>query len=138
MNDAEVINIPLYSTMKLTIKGVPEDSFTINVGKSRDIIALQYNVHFSQGVDQSVINMRCIRDGTVLDKLMDTTFPFEGKKLFEVTISFNKDNFTIQETTCQSVQFKNSLDFPYYDYIWIDGDVAIKGISINSRPTRRC
>ncbi|KAJ8268641.1 hypothetical protein COCON_G00138130 [Conger conger] len=37
--------------MKLVIKGVPEDSFTINVGKSKDIIALQYNVHFSQGVD---------------------------------------------------------------------------------------
>ncbi|KAJ8268676.1 hypothetical protein COCON_G00138480 [Conger conger] len=98
MSDAEVKNIPLYAAMKLVIKGVPEDSFTINVGKSKDIIALQYNVHFSQGVDQSVINLKCIKDGKVIDKEMVTLFPFQPKKQFVVAISFNKDNFTIQES----------------------------------------
>ncbi|XP_061112501.1 galactose-binding lectin l-1-like [Conger conger] len=131
MTAAQLINVHLKAAMKLTIKGVPEDSFTINVGKSSDIIALQYNVHFSQGADQSVINVKCIKDGVVIGKNMDTNFPFEANTQFVVTISFNKDGFQIQESCCDFIPFKNFLDYPYYDYIWVDGNVSIKGISIS-------
>ncbi|XP_061110360.1 galactose-binding lectin l-1-like [Conger conger] len=129
MTHAEVKNIPLNAAKQLTINGVPNDSFTINVGKSKDVIGLKYEVHFGKGTDQPLIIMSCIRDDVVINKYTETSFPFEKTEPFEMTISFNSDNFQIKISS-KYTHFGNSLNEKYYDYIWFDGQVSIEGISI--------
>nr|BAD00096.1 galectin [Conger myriaster] len=130
MSDAEVKNIPFNASKQLTINGVPDDSFTINVGKSKDIIGLKYEVRFGKANEQSVIIMSCIKDGVVLHTQTETSFPFQKSRSFEVSISFGKDNFQIKINS-HVMYFSNSLDAQDYDYIWSHGKVSIEGISIN-------
>ncbi|KAG5841650.1 hypothetical protein ANANG_G00168890 [Anguilla anguilla] len=120
--------------MELKVKGVPKpniDRFSINVCDSRKNIALHIDARFDYGVDQRVIILNSMENGSWQDEVKERNFPFHWGQEFEVTIIFADDRFYINLHDGHVLQFPNHLADKQYDYICIDGEVTIKGIYVN-------
>ncbi|XP_064201747.1 galactose-binding lectin l-1-like isoform X2 [Anguilla rostrata] len=134
MSDVELKNISFKPGMELKVTGVLKSSFPrfmINVGHSRESIALHFNPRFDCGGDQQVTVLNSCKGGYWQEEVRDWNFPFRQGKEFEVTIIFADDKFYINQHNGHVVQFPNRPGDKEYDYIWIEGDVTVKRIHVN-------
>ncbi|XP_064201752.1 beta-galactoside-binding lectin-like isoform X5 [Anguilla rostrata] len=132
MSDVELKKMSFKSGMELKVTGVPKSSyrsFMINVGQSRESIALHFNPRFHCGDDQQVTVLNSCKDGHWQEEVRDGNFPFQQGKEFEVTITFADDKFYINQHNGHVLQFPNRLGDKQYDYIFIE-QATVSGINI--------
>ncbi|XP_064201746.1 galactose-binding lectin l-1-like isoform X3 [Anguilla rostrata] len=134
MSDVELKNMAFESGMELKVTGVTKpccSRFSINVGHSKENIALHFNPRFHYGGDQEVTVINSCKDGCWQEEVKEKYFPFRLRMEFEVTIIFADDKFYINQHNGHVVQFPNRPGDKEYDYIWIEGDVTVKRIHVN-------
>ncbi|KAG5841635.1 hypothetical protein ANANG_G00168720 [Anguilla anguilla] len=131
--DEELKIVPFKAGMELKVKGVPKsgcDRFSINVGHSKEEVALHFDVRFNYADDQRVIVLNTRKNGHWQEEVRDTCFPFQWGQQFEVTITFADDKFYINLHNGYVVQFPNRLGDKQYDSFWFYGNVTINALSI--------
>ncbi|KAG5841649.1 hypothetical protein ANANG_G00168880 [Anguilla anguilla] len=101
----------------------------INVGHSKENIALHFNPRFHWGADRQTTVMNSCKDGRWQEEVKERNFPFRQGKEFEVTITFTDDKFYIDQHNGHVTQFPNRLGDKQYDYIFIQ-QATVSGIDI--------
>ncbi|KAG5841634.1 galactose-binding lectin l-1-like [Anguilla anguilla] len=133
MSNEELKIVPFKAGMQLQVRGVPKhgcDRFSINVGHSKDNVALHFDVRFSYAGDQRVIVLNTRKDGQWQNGVKDWNFPFDWGQQFKVTITLAYDRFSINIHNGDVLEFPNRLGDKQYDSIWFYGDVLLNGLSM--------
>ncbi|XP_064201782.1 galectin-2-like isoform X10 [Anguilla rostrata] len=131
MSNLELKNLSIKPGTELRVSGVTHQDvirFSINVGNSRENIALHFNPRFDTGCGVIVLNS--MKNGSWQDEVKGGNFPFQRGQEFKVTITFADDKFYINLRDGHVLQFPNRLAGKKYDYVWTEGEVTINGVNV--------
>ncbi|XP_023670344.2 beta-galactoside-binding lectin-like [Paramormyrops kingsleyae] len=125
--------MPLKATKQLKITAIPNldaRRFMISVGYQENATALIFDVRFNHQGDRRVIILNSMRNGSYSTEKKEKHFLFQEAKEFEITITFNRDEFHVKIPDDYPISFPNCFGDDQYSFIQVFGDINIKSFNI--------
>ncbi|KAM8776693.1 galectin-1 [Rhynchonycteris naso] len=104
-------------------------SFALNLGKDVHNLCLHFNPRFHVAGAMKTIVCNSKHDGTWATEHRESDFPFQPGTVTEVSISFDRLNFTIKLPDEYTFKFPNRLDMEVINFMAIEGDFKVKGLT---------
>ncbi|XP_048869557.1 beta-galactoside-binding lectin-like [Brienomyrus brachyistius] len=128
-----LMDMAVKAANKLTITGIltlDAKRFTINVGHGERNIALHFDARFNYQGDRRIIILNYKRDGNFSTEKRIKHFFFQQGKEFQITITFNHDEFHVTIPDDYPVPFPNSFGDDQFKFIQVLGDIRLKSFDI--------
>ncbi|XP_062387691.1 lectin, galactoside-binding, soluble, 2a [Sardina pilchardus] len=133
MADVVVRNMSFKVGQTLTITGIPNadsTNFAINIGNSKDELALHMNPRFDAHGDQRAVVCNSYADGKWCEEHREGGFPFNHGEEFKILMTFTNSEFEITLSDGSQIHFPNRLGAEKYKYMHFEGDVRLVGFEI--------
>ncbi|XP_055519068.1 beta-galactoside-binding lectin-like [Leucoraja erinacea] len=103
--------------------------FAIELGVDAANVAIHFNPRFSDSGSKIVLN-NLINSHWQTQQIEEN--PLVKEEDFTVLITFNADNFEIVVCNKTTLQFPNHSEKDMLEEFWINGDIQVKRVTINS------
>ncbi|XP_048869558.1 beta-galactoside-binding lectin-like [Brienomyrus brachyistius] len=128
-----VTDMPVTTTNKLKITAIPKlhaRRFVISMGEQEKKIALNCDVRFDYNGDYHIIVFNSTGYDCGCNETRETHFFFQEGKEFQITITFNSEEFHVKIPDDYDVSFPNSAGGDALKFIQVQGDMIIKSFKI--------